>query len=60
MQMDKYHKVLEAEVTFYDGLQPLPAVKEGSAEVRVVQGGLGRVEMICSTAEEFVYLYNHS
>jgi hypothetical protein len=53
MQMDN-HKVLESEVTFDDGLQSMPALKEGSAEVRVVHGGLRCVQMIGSAAEEIV------
>ena len=56
MQMDN-HKVLESEVTFDDGLQSMPALKEGSAEVRVVHGGLRCVQMIGSTAQQIVY--NH-
>jgi hypothetical protein len=48
------HKVLESEVTFDDGLQSMPALKEGSAEVRVVHGGLRCVQMIGSAAEEIV------
>ena len=49
------HELLDAKVTFYDGLKPLPAREEGFAEVGVLHGGLGRVEMIGSTAEEIVY-----
>jgi hypothetical protein len=51
------HELLDAKVTFYDGLKPLPAVEEGFAEFGVVHGGLGRVEMIGSSAKEIVY--NH-
>jgi hypothetical protein len=50
-------KVLESEVTFDDGLQSMPALKEGSAEVRVVHGGLRCVQMIGSSAQQIVY--NH-
>jgi hypothetical protein len=56
MQVDD-HELLEAVVTLDDSLQPLPAVKEGSAEVRVVHGGLRCVQMIGSSAQQIVY--NH-
>ena len=48
------HKVLEAIVTFDDGFQPLPAFQKGSAEGYVVHGGLRRVKMIGSSAQQIV------
>jgi hypothetical protein len=56
MQVDD-HELLEAVVTLDDSLQPLPALQEGFPEGYVVHGGLGRVEMLGSTAQQIVY--NH-
>jgi hypothetical protein len=48
------HELLHAKVTFYGSLEPLPAGEEGYAEVGVIHGGLRRVEMLGSAAEEIV------
>ena len=46
--------MLEAEISFKDSLQPLPALQHGSAKGRIVHRGLSGIQMICSTAQKVV------